>query len=96
MSVRSLAAKSVVTLVIVLVAACGGAESSTTPGAETAPPARLANPASVHCVDKGYELEMREEAGGTAGYCIFADGSECEEWAYFRGECKPGDIKPGE
>ena len=33
---------------------------------------------------------MREEAGGTAGYCVFPDGSECEEWAYFRNECQPG------
>jgi putative hemolysin len=21
-------------------------------------------------------------------YCIFPDGRECEEWTYFRGECK--------
>jgi hypothetical protein len=24
------------------------------------------------------------------GYCHFPDGSECEEWALMRGECKPG------
>ena len=23
-----------------------------------------------------------------ASVCVFDDGSECEEWAYFRGECK--------
>jgi WD40 repeat protein len=35
---------------------------------------------------------MRTDAsGGVAGVCIFPDGSECDEWAYFRGECKPGD-----
>jgi len=22
---------------------------------------------------------------------VFPDGSECEEWAYFRGDCQPGD-----
>ena len=24
--------------------------------------------------------------------CIFPDGGECDEWAYFRSECKPGDT----
>ena len=28
--------------------------------------------------------------GVRCGYCIFPDGSECEEWAFFRGECVPG------
>jgi putative hemolysin len=51
--------------------------------------AGLANPASVHCLDQGGTLEMRDGEGGVFGVCIFADGSECEEWAYFRGECEP-------
>ena len=49
----------------------------------------LANPASVHCEEQGGTVEIRAEAGGEAGYCVFADGSECEEWAFFRGECTP-------
>ncbi|MBU1866793.1 MAG: DUF333 domain-containing protein, partial [Actinobacteria bacterium] len=28
--------------------------------------------------------------GGTYGVCVFPDGSECDEWAFFRGECEPG------
>lgn len=53
-------------------------------------PAGLANPASVHCEEQGYTLEIREDAdGGQYGVCIFPDGSECEEWAFFRGECGP-------
>ena len=49
---------------------------------------QLANPASVNCVSKGYRLEIRADAsGGQAGYCIFPDGNECEEWAFFRGNC---------
>jgi putative hemolysin len=51
--------------------------------------ADMANPASKHCTDLGYRLEIRNESGGQVGYCIFPDGSECEEWAFFRGECKP-------
>ena len=48
----------------------------------------MPNPASVFCEENGGTLEIREDAsGGQYGVCIFPDGSECEEWAYFRGEC---------
>jgi hypothetical protein len=51
----------------------------------------MPNPASVFCEEQGGRLEIREDAsGGQVGICIFTDGSECEEWAYFRGECAPG------
>jgi putative hemolysin len=58
----------------------------------------LANPASVNCEEQGYTLEMRTDENGTYGVCIFPDGSECEEWAYFRGECEPGaeEVEPTE
>lgn len=52
----------------------------------------LPNPASVYCEDQGGTLEIRTDAdGGQYGICIFNDGSECDEWALFRGECQPGD-----
>ena len=48
----------------------------------------MANPASVYCVQSGYRLEIRTGAdGGQYGVCLFPDGAECEEWAFFRGEC---------
>ena len=53
----------------------------------------MPNPASVHCADEGGKLEIRDEAGGQVGYCMFPDGSECEEWAFFRGECAPATAK---
>jgi putative hemolysin len=54
--------------------------------------ANLANPASVFCEENQGKLEFRQDASGaTYGMCVFTDGSECEEWAFFRGECKPGD-----
>lgn len=46
----------------------------------------LANPASVYCIDQGGTLDMREGAGGTQGFCVFPDGTECDEWTFFRGE----------
>lgn len=57
-------------------------------------PVSLPNPASKFCEDQGYHIEMRSTDAGTVGYCIFLDGSECEEWAYFRGECEPGVPEP--
>lgn len=54
------------------------------------PPAKLANPASQHCIDQGGKLEIRTAPdGGQYGVCRFANGSECEEWAFQRGECQP-------
>jgi putative hemolysin len=50
----------------------------------------IANPASEHCVAQGGALEIRQGEGGEVGYCVFPDGSECEEWALMRGECAPG------
>jgi putative hemolysin len=73
----------------------GAAPQETEVVSEEAPPEEavigLANPASVYCEDQGYTLEIRaDESGGEYGVCIFPDGSECEEWAFFRGECAPG------
>jgi putative hemolysin len=48
----------------------------------------MANPASVNCEEKGGNLEIVTDTdGGQIGMCTLADGTQCEEWAYFRGEC---------
>ena len=75
-------------LATLLVVACGPEPAPTATPTESAP--GLPNPASKFCVDQGYQLEIRTEAGGEVGYCLFPDGSECEEWAFYRGECEPG------
>ncbi len=55
---------------------------------------QLPNPASVYCEQQGNRLEIRTAADGSqSGVCIFPDGSECDEWAYFRGECAPGSSQ---
>ena len=46
----------------------------------------LANPASVFCINNNGTLEIRANSLGQYGVCI-KDGKECEEWAYYRGEC---------
>jgi len=50
---------------------------------------QIANPASVYCEEQGGTLEIRTASDGSqAGYCVFENGNECEEWAFYRGECK--------
>jgi putative hemolysin len=50
--------------------------------------AGMPNPASVYCEQKGNKLEIRSAADGSqSGVCVFPDGSTCDEWAYYRGEC---------
>jgi hypothetical protein len=50
----------------------------------------MPNPASVYCDQNGNKHEIRTAADGSQnGVCIFPDGSTCDEWAYFRGECGP-------
>ena len=49
----------------------------------------IANPASTYCVEQEWEIEIREEAdGGQYGVCKFKDGTEVEEWEYFRANHK--------
>jgi len=79
-------------LVVLLFAGCIGQ-------ADVKPPAsnesnftngsQLANPASVKCVNDGGQLEIVKEKEGEYGICKFKNGAQCEEWAYFRGECSP-------
>ena len=52
--------------------------------------ANIPNPASINCEQQGNKLEIVTAADGSQkGLCIFPDGSSCDEWAYFRGECGP-------
>ncbi len=85
-------------LMLFCLAGCQAAPNTQTPaspaegGAQTdaiAPEAAgLANPASAYCEEHGGVLELRTDTeGGVSGVCIFPDGTECDEWAYFRGEC---------
>lgn len=53
---------------------------------------QLPNPASFYCEQQGGILEIREMIGGQRGFCLFDDGSECDEWKFFNSECKKGDV----
>ncbi len=83
---------------VAAIVACSGnaaptaAPATSTPMVQPTTAPGIANPASVFCEKNGGKLEFRQDAqNGTTGICVFTDKSECEEWAYYRGECKPGD-----
>jgi hypothetical protein len=65
---------------------------TTMPGSSTTTLVQIANPASQKCVSDGGTLEIIDQSGGQLGICHFSDGTVCEEWAYFRNECAPGQC----
>jgi putative hemolysin len=70
-------------VVVVIGAGCDGEDSPNEP-------AELANPASVYCEEQGGRVDIRtDDEGNQHGVCVFSDGSEVEEWAFYRGEAEP-------
>jgi putative hemolysin len=70
------------TIILMTLAAC------------TTPKANMPNPASVYCEQNGNKLEIQTASNGSQnGVCVFPDGSTCDEWAYYRGECGPAAQK---
>jgi len=68
------------TIILIVLTACASSQ----------PEAGLPNPASVYCEQNGNKHEIRTAPDGTqSGICVFPDGSTCDEWAYYRGECDP-------
>jgi putative hemolysin len=83
--------KRIFTAIIILMAltACTAVKLQTPePAAEDIPQVNMPNPASVYCTQNGNKLEIHTAADGNqSGVCVFPDGSTCDEWAYYRGEC---------
>ncbi len=81
-----------------LLSGCVGAQTPEETIPATAPEktiASMANPAAVYCKSQGYRLQPVIVADGSqAAICIFPDGSQCDEWAYYRGECAPATPVP--
>ncbi len=49
--------------------------------------AAIANPASVNCIEQNGTLELITTDKGEHSLCHLPDGTICEEWKLFRGEC---------
>jgi len=86
--------KRIFTFIVILMTltACTAHQTQGTPESATTDisQANMPNPASVYCTQQGNKLEIRTpDDGSQNGICIFLDGSTCDEWAYYRGECGP-------
>jgi putative hemolysin len=83
--------KRILTFIVILMVltACTAQQFQVSePAATNASQANMANPASVYCEQNGNKLEIHTAADGSQyGICVFPDGSTCDEWAYYRGEC---------
>jgi len=66
--------------------------TAVTQATTTTQPTGIPNPASEKCVQDGGQLQITSTPEGQGGVCIFPDGSVCDEWDYFRGECSKGDC----
>lgn len=77
-------------ILLMALTACVAPQTQGMPESTTTdiPQANMPNPASVYCTQQGNKLEIRTaDDGSQSGICIFPDGSSCDEWAYYRGEC---------
>ncbi len=53
----------------------------------------LPNPAAVYCQGQEGTLEYQTFEGGVRGFCLFADGSRCWQWDFYRDDCDKGQLK---
>ena len=83
------------TIILMALTACTTFQVQTLESTGTdIPQVNMPNPASVYCEQHGNKLEIHTaEDGNQSGICVFPDGSTCDEWAYFRGECGPAAQK---
>ena len=76
------------TIILMALTACTSFRVQTSESAATEILPNMPNPASVYCEQNGNKLEIQTAADGSQnGVCVFPDGSTCDEWAYYRGEC---------
>ena len=85
--------KRIITFTIIMLAltACTVFQVNSEPAVTEGTQVNMPNPASVYCQQNGNKLGIQMASDGSqSGICVFPDGSTCDEWAYFRGECSPG------
>ena len=64
-------------------------------GAGVTEPVGLANPATLACLRAGGSVfNERTADGAERGLCRFDAGQVCDQWAFFRGECRSTAVDP--
>jgi putative hemolysin len=53
-------------------------------------PGNIPSPVGNYCAHSALRVETRQTSMGHESVCIFSDGSECEEMAFFLRECASG------
>ena len=54
----------------------------------------MPNPAAVYCEEQGWTVSIvKDEEGNESGMCKLADGTEVDEWEYYRANNKESDSE---
>ncbi len=84
-------------LVGALASGCGGDAATKSPVASDDERGNVGpgSPASEYCASLGYISDLSggcadASASSCASVCRFPDGTSCEEWAFYRGQCGNG------
>ena len=71
-----------------LLSACATVAAPDAPKTQdNSPSARMANPASLNCLQQRGKLQTLKTSQGEVTYCLLPSGKKCEEWDMFRGNC---------
>lgn len=88
MKTRTRKISIVIALGLFILSACGTGSARPILATVTPNSANIANPAAAYCSQQGNRPEIRTAADGSQnGACRFPNGNECDEWAFYRGEC---------
>ena len=70
--------KAGMAIVVILMAGC------TVSGPDPIMGLQLPNPASVYCIERGGEIDIKESPQGDVTTCVLSDGRRVDEWEFYR------------
>ncbi|CCN69223.1 DUF333 domain-containing protein [Vibrio nigripulchritudo] len=65
---------------VMFLSSCADASSKTSEYTKLS----MANPASMYCIEQGGKIRFKDSKQGQVGICVMKDGTEIEEWEFFR------------